>query len=246
MERVSLIVHKRAELKTSSVGRLRKEKCIPAIIYGKKFKPMNIKIDNANALILKKIGFSENTLIDLAVQGEHQKIAVLIKDIQYHAVSDEVIHIDFIHVSLTEKIKVKVPIKVKGIAAGIKDGGMLQYVLRELEIECIPTEIPDSIEVDVTALKLGDAIHVKEIPVPASAKVITPGTDVIISVVKPEEEKPEEAAAAEGAVTEPEVIKEKPKTEEAEAGAEASKKDDKKAEKKKDEKKEEKKEDKKK
>ena len=221
MERVALTVQKRDELKSGKVGRLRKANFIPAIIYGKKFKPMGVKIDNKNTLTLKKINFSENTLIDLQIQGEKEKIAVLIKDLQFHPLTEEVMHIDFIHVSLTDKIKVKVPIKIKGESPGVKDGGILEYLLRELELECIPTDIPEFIEIDISALKLGDSIHVKDLRTPSTLKVLTPETDVVVSVVSPEEEKPEEAVAAEGAVTEPEVIKEKPKTEEAEAGKDA-------------------------
>jgi len=246
MERVELTVEKREEMGKGPVGRLRKAKSIPAIIYGKKFTPINVKIDNKNVMVLKKIDYSENTLISLILKGASDKLSVLIKDFQIHPLTEEVVHIDFINVSLTDKIKVKVPIHLKGEAEGVKAGGILESILKDLDIECVPTAIPESIEIDVTALKVGDNIHVSDIAVPVGSKILNPEKDVILSIVVPVVE--EEAAAVEPGPTEPEVIKEKPKTEEGKEegakegkegkeGKEEKKKEEKKDEKKKDDKK---------
>jgi len=218
MERVELTVQRRTGLKKGPAGRLRKDQCIPGVIYGKQFKNVNIQIDNRNTMVLKKINFSENTLINLMIKDEDAKLSVLIKDCQIHPLTEEVVHIDFINVSLKDKIKVKVPIRVKGEAEGVKEGGMLQYLTKELDVECIPTEIPESIEIDVTALKVGDSVHASDVKFPAGIRLLNPESDVIISLVMPEEEQ-EEVAPAEGASAEPEVIKEKPKTEEGEEEA---------------------------
>lgn len=238
MERVELTVEKRDEMGSGAVGRLRKAKSIPAVVYGKKFTPINVKIDNKNIMVLKKIDYSENTLISLSLKGASEKLSVLIKDFQIHPLTEEVVHIDFINVSLTDKIKVKVPIHLKGESEGVKAGGILESILKDLDIECVPTAIPESIDIDVSALKVGDNIHVSDIKAPAGSKILNPEKDVILSIVVPVAE--EEAAAVEPGPTEPEVIKEKPKTEEGkEEGAKEGKeaKDEKKKEEKKDEKK---------
>ena len=134
----------------------------------------------------------------------------LVKEIQYDPVSEEIIHVDFNEISLTEAIKVNVSIEVKGEAIGVKqEGGSLEHVLWELEVECLPTNIPKNIEIDVSALKLGEAIHVKDIVFPAGVKPLNDQAAVVLHVAAPmKEEAP--AEAAEGEVkTEPEVIKEK-------------------------------------
>jgi len=217
MENIKLTVEKREETGKEKVGRLRKTKCVPAVIYGKGIPNINIKLPEKEFNILKKIDFSENTLIDLTIKGE-KKLSVLIKDFQVHPLTDEVIHVDFVNVSLTDKIKVKVPIKTQGEPEGVKQGGTLEYVLRELEVECLPKDIPETIEIDVSLLKLGESIHVKDINIQDNIKILTPQTDVVIALIahKDEAEEKPEGAEATTEEAEPEVIKEKQKEKEEE------------------------------
>ena len=120
---------------------------------------------------------------------------------------------------MAEGLRVKIPVVLKGEDVGVKqDGGMLEHFLREVEIECLPTEIPVSVEVDVSALKIGDTLHVRDLPPPKHTVVTSDPAGVIASVQKPKEEKPEEAAAG---PAEPEVIREK-KVEEAPSSSEAA------------------------
>ena len=144
---------------------------------------------------------------------------VLVKDVQYDPVDGHVAHVDFQAVVLTERLRVKIPVVLKGEAVGVKqDGGILEHFLREVEIECLPTEIPASVEVDVSALKIGDTLHVRDLPPRKNTTMTSDPAGVIASVQKPKEEKPEEATAA---PAEPEVIREK-KVEEAPSSSEAA------------------------
>jgi len=150
----------------------------------------------------------------LASSSQSHKLAkgrpCLVKEIQYHPVREEIIHVDFNEISLTETIKVNVPVQVKGEAVGVKqEGGSLEHLLWEVEVECLPTNIPKEIQVDITALKLGEAIYVKDIIFPEGVKPLNDAGAIVLHVIAPmKEEVPAEAIEGD-AVTEPEVIKEK-------------------------------------
>jgi large subunit ribosomal protein L25 len=127
----------------------------------------------------------------------HDKV-VLLRELQRHPVSDQVLHIDFHEIDLAQRRNVSVPLRFTGKAAGAVTGGILQPIMRELEVECLPTEIPEFIEVDVTALGIHDAIHVSDVKLPEGVVAVTsPGT-TLVTVLPPtvEEAKPAEAAEA--------------------------------------------------
>jgi large subunit ribosomal protein L25 len=143
-------------------------------------------------------------------------------------VHGEIVHVDFNQISLTKEIKVNVPVVAKGEPAGVKlEGGSLEHILWEIEVACLPTNIPQGIEVDVSGLKLGDSVHVKDLSVPAGVKILNDPGAIVLSVAAPmKEEVPVEAV--EGAEKqEPEVIKEKKEVPE-EGGAEAKEEKEKK------------------
>jgi large subunit ribosomal protein L25 len=168
-------------------------------------------------------------VINLKIKDDTKKKArpCLIKEIQYDPVKGDIVHVDFNEVSLTKEIKVNVPVATKGEPMGVKqEGGSLEHILWEIEVECLPTQIPNQIEVDVSQLKIGDSIHIKDISFPSNIKVLNDPGAIVLSVAAPiKEEIP--VAPVEGEVTqEPEVIKEKkevPAEEEAEAGKEKDK-----------------------
>jgi len=163
----------------------------------------------------------ENMIITLKVALDAKKKAderpVLIKEIQSHPVSGEILHVDFNEISLTKRLTVKVPIHSKGEPVGVKqDGGTLEHILWEVEVECLPTEIPEKLEVDVAAMKIGDTVHVKDLAVPEGVVIKHEMEAIVLSVVPPHKEEvvaPEAGAAVEGAATsaEPEVIKKEKK-----------------------------------
>ena len=157
---------------------------IPAVVYGKKRDPRALSLDPA-ALekLLRGSGAGLNTLIDLSVEGRTD--TVLVKELQRHPVKGAFLHVDFYQVDLTRKITVSVPIHFVGKAHGVEFGGILDHPLREIEVECLPRAIPEFVEVDVSALEIGQSIHVSELRLPEGVEVKTDGSLPVASVVLP-------------------------------------------------------------
>ncbi len=202
-----LIVQRREVIGKRPVKRLRREGLVPGVVYGRETEPVAITVNARELVKFLRARTGEHSLINLRLgnDGGWEK-PVLIKTIQHDAVDGHILHIDFHAIVLTERIKVKVPILLKGEAVGVKqDGGILEHFLREVEVECLPTEIPAGVEFDVSALKVGETVHVRDLTPPANTVITSEPEGVITSVLVPREEKPEEAAG----VTEPEVIREK-------------------------------------
>lgn len=210
MEKLFLGVQLREELGRAKVKELREQGFIPAVIYGEGKSAQAIKVSHKELFQLLHQHRLENVVINLKIQNsENKDKSCLIKEIQYHPVKNDIIHVDFNEVSLTKLIKINVPIAAKGDPVGVKqDGGVLEHILWEIEIECLPGDIPKEIEVDVAHLKIGDAIHIKDISLPPNIKVITDASAVILSVAAPIKEEAAAPAEEEGK-QEPEVIKEK-------------------------------------
>ena len=182
---------------------LRLSKQIPAVIYGPKQEPMSISIDEADALRYGRHGF-ENTIFTLkSKDSKVNGVKVLRKDLDLHPLSRKPIHFDFFAPDMTKTVRVSVEIKYTGKAEGTKEGGVFNAVMREVEVECLPTEIPESIEIDVTALQVDESFHVSDLQIPANIKLMTPADQTICTVAVVAEEKAPEpvvaAAAAPGA-----------------------------------------------
>ena len=204
MKTVPLKASQREQIGKREVKRLRADKRIPAVVYGAGIKTTVIEVgaDDFFRVIHTKAG--ENVIIQLAVSGpKNFEKTVVIKEIQRNPVTDAMVHVDFNAISLTEKIKVKVPLHVKGDAAGVKEGGVLDVVHHEIEVECLPTNIPERLDADISALKIGDTIHVREITFPSGVIPQLEPDEVVVAIHAP---KAEEVPAAEEAAAEPEVI----------------------------------------
>lgn len=233
MEKVKIEVQTREKVNKGAVRKIRREGCVPAIVYGKNLNfPVTVPLAALKAL--RSIHFSASALLDMAVAGGSKRddLAVMIKDIQYHPLTEQVIHLDFLKVSLEEKIKVQVPLFFKGEPEAVKEGAVLELILRELEIEAYPLDIPGRIEVDVSQLIVGHSLHVSDIQVAPNIKLITHAEDTVVTLLAKIEE--EEPVPSEGEVPlpeGPEVIKEK-KDKEPEEEGEAGEKKEKKEEKK--------------
>ena len=213
MEELKLKAVKRSKTGSADSNRLRKEDFVPAIVYGRDMS-LSLKIKKGDLLELKRHHFSENLMINMSIEGENEPIYVLIKDLQYSPITGEAIHIDFKKISMEEEVSVKVPLEVRGEAKGIKEGGALEHHLWELEIRCLPRDIPSVIEVDVSELSMGESIHVSDLSLAKELKVLTDSSAVIVNVSAPMAEEVVEEGAVEGeASAEPEVLKEKPKVE---------------------------------
>ena len=231
-----LVIQRRTITGTRPVRRLRQDGLsIPGIVYGRAMEPILITVPRKALVQLLHTKAGEHALVTLRLEdGKPWEKPALIHDLQHDPVDGHIIHVDFHAIALTEQIRVKIPVILKGEPVGVKqEGGVLEQFLRELEVECLPTEIPEGIEVDVSAMTTGATVHVRDLPPPKNAKVLNDPSGAVASVQQPKVEKPEEEAAA---VTEPEVLREK-KEEGKEAAGEAAapaeaKKEEPKAEKK--------------
>lgn len=211
MERIKIKVEKRETVGKEGVKKLRKQGYVPAVVYSNDTNIV-LTIPFAGLKALRSIGFSESAVIDMEIAGEKKakSIPVLIKDVQFHPLTEDIIHVDFLKVSLSEKIKVNVPIVLKGESKQVKEeSGTLEQILRELEVEGLPLDIPENVEVDVTGLTIGHSLHVSDLIVTGNVVVITDPETAVVTALAKEEEIEEELLTEEEASTEPEVIKEK-------------------------------------
>lgn len=181
------------------VRKLRREGFIPAVLYGLKQKPESLKVKEEDFEEVKR-GGAEHAVIEIKV-GESAKTPAVVKEEQFDRVSGGLLHVDFCRVSLTEKLKFFVPVVTTGESAGVKVGGVLEHILREIEVECLPDKMPENIEIDVTDLEIGDSVHIRDIDSPEGVEIVTDGSRGVISVMAPrvveEEEVAEEAVEPE-------------------------------------------------
>lgn len=220
MQEITLQAKHRRELGKKGAKIVRAQGRIPAVLYGPDSKPTALSLDAKSLYTLLQTGRGENVLINLNIEnGKTVSKKVLIREVQHDPVRGNVIHVDFQSILLTKKITVKVPIQIVGVPIGVRaDGGIMQFVLRELEVECLPTEIPEKVEIDVSELKIGDGIHVRDVKL-AKVTLLSDPQGSIVTVVPPMKE--EVVAPVVTAPTEPEVITErKPEEGEEEVPAE--------------------------
>jgi len=226
MEELFLDAQIREEIGRGKVKDLKDKGFIPAVVYADGKDALSLKLSHRQLVQLVHQHRIEGVIINLNIKDDkpesdgsasgsqshkkHKSRPCLIKEIQYDPVHGEIIHVDFNQISLTKAIKVNIPVVAKGEAIGVKqEGGSLEHILWEVEIECLPTSIPKEIEIDVTHLKMGESVHVKDIVVPQGVKVLNDPGAIVLSVAAPmKEEVPVEGVEGE-TKQEPEVIKEK-------------------------------------
>jgi large subunit ribosomal protein L25 len=197
--------------------RLRKSGRIPAVVYGPGKQAMVVSVDPGSVRAILHSESGRNTIFGVSVDGSGQN-NVMVKDYQLDPVHGDLIHCDFLEIAMDRLLELTINIEIVGESIGVKlDGGIMDFVTRSIEVECLPSDIPESIKVDVSALKINDYIRVKNIQTDAKVKILSDPDIVIVTIVPPtkEEEAAPEAGAPEAA--EPEVIK---KGKVAEEGAE--------------------------
>jgi len=216
MEKLTLNAEKRDEVGKGAARALRRKDMIPAILY-RGGNSLHLKLFRKELLHFINKATREQVMVDLKLEDGTSRLALL-KDYQVSPVKGELLHADFFEVSLTEEVKVTVHVIITGESIGVKrDGGIFQHLLREVEIECLPSEIPGHIEVDVSNLEIGQSINVKDLKFGKGIKVLTDTDEVVANIVPPapvEEVAPPEEVAPK--VTEPEVVKKGKKEEEVE------------------------------
>jgi large subunit ribosomal protein L25 len=232
MERAQLSVNLRQEKRKGGARKVRARGGIPGIVYGKGMDNILIEVNPKEFETVLSGSGGMNTLLEMKVP-EHGTITAMLKDHQADNISRNFTHLDFVKVDLQKKIRVAVPIAIMGKAEGVKEGGILEIVRRELEVVCLPTAIPQGIEVDVTVLKIGQSLHIDDLKLPEGIDVPRDTNFTVVSVVAPKAEEVVAAPAVEGAPVEPEVLTaKKPAEGEEEKEKEKEKKPEAKAEKK--------------
>jgi large subunit ribosomal protein L25 len=185
---------------------MRRDGRIPAVLYGPKAEPSMISIGARDLDNILKQGSIGRSIVNLEIDGVKGTKATMVKEMQTHPVSQNVLHIDFYEVDMTRKIKVNVPVTTTGISAGVEFGGMLQIIRRELEVYCLPNEIPQAITIDITDLEIGDSVHVNDIETEGDVEIPHEVDFTVLTILSPKkaEEEVEEEEVEEGEVAEAE------------------------------------------
>jgi len=198
METQLLQVKIKKETGSLKARKNRESGLIPAILYGHKQENMMLLLNEKEFSTLLN---AEAKMVNLKWDGS-EEIAI-IKNVQFDTFGKRILHVDFVRTALTEKVTTHVHVVLYGTPQGVKDGGILDHALKEVEIECLPTEIPKNIRINISELAIGDTIHVSDIEIPANTKVLETPDAVVVSVhfATEEKEAPEEEASPE-----PEII----------------------------------------
>ncbi len=205
----TLATEPRKEAGSEHARRLRRAGRVPGVVYGHKEAVLSISVKTDDLMAAIRHGAR---IVDVKSGGKTEKC--LIREVQWDVFGKDIHHVDFTRVSADEKIKVTVPIQLRGTAPGLAEGGVLNFHTHQLHIECLATAMPDVIRVNVSELRLGQTIHIKELQVPEGVKVLGDPDEVVVAVVqKVEEKEPTPGVVAEGSA-EPEVLTARKPTEE--------------------------------
>jgi large subunit ribosomal protein L25 len=218
MEVDKITATKRTETGTRRMRKIREKGLIPAIIYGHKTETVNINVSKDDLMRYLRSG---KHMVDVQLEGTKER--ALLKEIQYDALGDHVIHVDFARIAMDEEVTVSVPIALSGTAVGVTHGGILQHIIKEIQVKCLPGDIPDSIPLRINDLDIDAIVHIKDLSPTPRVKYLGDPEQIVLLIVKPviEEEVAPAAAPAEAAAAEPEVLtKRKPEEEEGEESEE--------------------------
>ena len=200
MEEITLSVEARNDRGKGAARRLRRSGKVPAIFYGPKSTATPIAVDRKDfAAHVANLEGSHLIRFQSPAADLQQRVA-LVREVQTHPVDGGILHVDFYEVDLTQRLQVTVPLHFIGRAKGVADGGILQPIVREMEVECLPSDIPQYIEVDVTALEIHDAVHLADVQMPPNVTAVIESNEAVVTVLPPTVEEVKAAAAeAEGA-----------------------------------------------
>lgn len=188
----------------SGAREIRKEGNVPAVLYGKGTEPISLVINPSELKQALSTEAGENTLLEIRVKEGDADIPKLslLRDIQYDYLTNKPIHLDFQALDMKQKITVEVPVHIEGKAKGVKEGGILDEILREISVECLPSNIPNSFSVDITELEIGDSIHINTLEIEEGIDILHDLEDTIVTVlapiIEPEPTEEEEVEGEEG------------------------------------------------
>lgn len=213
MEILLLKANKRGGKGKELNKKLRSKGSIPAVIYGEGKDNLLAEVDYKELYQILHIQKGGNVILSLKMEDSGEEENVVLREVQRHPVSHKLLHADFHRISLNKKSHFFVQVQSVGSAEGVKAGGIIEHHTREIEIKCLPLELPKSFDVDITHLKIGDSIHVKEVTVPPGIEIISSPDTVLFSIIAPKAVEVPVVAAEEEAAAEPELITSKKKEE---------------------------------
>ncbi len=178
-----LEAERRSDAGKGVARKLRAAGRVPAVLYGHDQESISLSVDSREMVHVLRSSGGSNVLLDLIVDGKAR--LAMPREIQRDHVHNKLIHIDFLAVSRTETITANVPVIEFGEAVGVKEGGVVEHHLRDLLVECLPQDVPDQLDVDISELNIGDMIHVRDVGVPAGVTVLTNPEDAVLSVITP-------------------------------------------------------------
>ncbi|PAZ01080.1 MAG: hypothetical protein CAK90_02230 [Spartobacteria bacterium AMD-G4] len=208
-KQVKLTARPRTESGRNAVKTVRTRGSVPAVIYGHHRTPANLEVSHRELEILLSHAVGENILVDLEIQdgANNSSQLSLIQEVQRHTLRNQILHVDFQAVSMTEKISADITVEPFGEAEGVKNfGGLLEQSIRSISIRCLPQDLPEIIRVDVSALKIGDSIHIRDLQLPSGVEADVDADLTVFIVAEPAVAVGGPAGAA---ASSPEVIKEK-------------------------------------
>jgi large subunit ribosomal protein L25 len=209
-QQVKLKAQTRTVIGRNAIKKIKKQGLVPGVVYGSQSTPMALQVESRELTNVLAHASSEHVLVELEIADGSQSVTrlALIQEVQHHPLKRALLHVDFHAVSTTEKITSEVPIEAYGEALGVRTfGGLLEYSLRTLDVECFPQDLPDIVRIDVTNLNIGESLHVRDIPLPSGVEAITDGDLTVVSVVA--SRVGEEVVATAETPASPEVITEK-------------------------------------
>jgi large subunit ribosomal protein L25 len=175
----------------SSNKKIRGQGKIPAVLYGNDAENQSIYVDNSDFIkVIRKVG--RNGVITLKIEGDNNDYPVMMYDVQTDRIKDQLVHLDFYKVDMKSEVDTEVTVHLKGEAAGQKDGGVVQHLVREISVRALPADIPESIDVNIENLNIGDSVQISDLKKSSSYEILDDGEEVIISITPPQEEEPEE------------------------------------------------------
>jgi len=220
MKRINLNSRVREGSGKKSTHKIRAAGEVPGVLYGHKEAPVPLSVPEHDLRVILHHATSEHLILRLSVEGTKDKdVLTLVRDVQHHPVTGDILHVDFQRISMHEKIKVGVPVELTGVARGVKEfGGILDHGVREIMVKCMPEEIPESLPVDVSHMEIGNSIHLSDIVDQYDRLEFLDDESVTLAHVSPPKklEVFEEAAEAEGEEVEGEAVEGEPEAAEKE------------------------------
>lgn len=210
MSELSIEVQPRDQIGSGAARRLRREGIVPAVVYGGGKETVSISVDSRVLRDLFREAGSDNAVFLLKLAGADRQRHCMVHEIEVDPITQKILHVDFLRIDLTEKVKVMVAVELTGVPDGVRnEGGILDTVLREVEVECLPTVIPRQLEADVTELIIGQHVEAGDLVLPEGVELLEDPHRVLASVIPPrlpEEEEEDEEALIEAEMEEPEVV----------------------------------------